>query len=153
MKLSIHLLVRVLGTALILVVVAALSGCGAPLADVTATATSAATYTTETLVTYAQANTADATVAAANATTLLTNCQTAIADARAMPSTAQIQADAAAAIQIIGEIIQMIPEILPVFGDKNARKYSGPADQAAILAKLYDLRTRLQVIRAHYAKQ
>jgi hypothetical protein len=129
-----------------------LPGCGAPLSDVTATATSAATYTTETLLTYTQAAPGDSAAAAANATELLTDCQMAIADAKAMPSTQQVQADAAAAIQIIAEIIQMIPQVLPMFGDKKLITEAAiSTNDMALRAKLLDLKLRLQVIHKRYA--
>ena len=126
-------------------------GCGAPLADVTATATAAATYTTDTLLVSCQADPANAATYKADATMLLTNCQTAIADAKAMPSTAQLEQDAAAAIQIIEEIIAVIPNILPIFG---AQRAGTPLtdQQAATLAKFYDLKVRLQVIQHRTAK-
>ena len=148
MKLALHLATRVLGPALLIF---ALTGCGAPLADVTATATSAATYTTDTLMVSCQADPANAAIYKADATTLLTNCTTAIADAKAMPSTAQLEQDAAAVIQILQEIIAVIPSVLPIFTAQKAGVTLTP-QQDATLAKFYDLKVRLSVIEKRYAK-
>jgi hypothetical protein len=81
----------------------------------------------------------------------LTADATAIADAQAMPSTAQIQADAAACIQIISELVAVIPDIIPVF---SAQAKAEPLNehQRQVYAKWYDLSVRLHVGQADLAK-
>jgi hypothetical protein len=140
-----------LGPVMCLALLVVLTGCGAPLADVTATGTAAATLITEALPTYETANAADAKQAAANAAVLLADCQTAIADAQAMPSTTQIEEDAAAVLQIIGEIMSVLN---PFLGDVHPAM--APAMQAskvtALNAQCANWRARLAVIRGHQKK-
>jgi hypothetical protein len=130
---------------------AGLVGCGASTAQVNAISLDATTYVNETLQVYETAAPADAAQAATNSEALINSIIVAEVAAQSMPTSDQIAEDGAALIQILQELLQIIPQVMPLFGEKHAG-VALTQKQQDVLAKYYDLKVRLAVVQSHRNK-